>query len=74
MVKPTQRKEMALQAVIIKAVSIRLACQDFCISEICYRYQPKKLEDNVLIADWLIRLCHNQTDWGLGNVLIIYGM
>lgn len=42
MVKPAQHKEMALKTVVINAVSIRLACQAFCISEACYRYQPKK--------------------------------
>ena len=37
-VKPSQRKEMALAAVLNKAVSIRLACQAFGVSQTCYRY------------------------------------
>ena len=66
MVKPSQRKEMALAAVLNKAVSIRLACQAFGVSQTCYRYQAKLCSDNGLIADWLVRLTHNQRNWGFG--------
>ena len=66
MVKPSQRKEMALAAVLNKAVSIRLACQAFGVSKTCYRYQAKLLSDNGLIADWLVRLTHNQPNWSFG--------
>jgi putative transposase len=65
-VKPSQRKEMALAAVLNKAVSIRLACQAFGVSQTCYRYQAKLCSDNGLIADWLVRLTHNQRNWGFG--------
>jgi len=65
-VKPSQRKEMALAAVLNKAVSIRLACQAFGVSQTCYRYQAKLCSDNALIADWLVRLTHNQRNWGFG--------
>jgi putative transposase len=47
-------------------VSIRLACQAFVISETCYRYQPRLSDENAEIADWLIRLTHNQRNWGFG--------
>ena len=66
MVKPSQRKEMAQAAVVNKAISIRLACSIFVVSETCYRYQAKLSSENALIADWLVRLTHNQRNWGFG--------
>lgn len=36
------------------------------ISETCYRYQPKLSGENALIADWLIRVTANQSNWGFG--------
>ena len=46
--------------------SIRLACAAVGISETYYRYQPKLDGENEKIADWLIRLTHNQKNWGFG--------
>lgn len=66
MVRPSQRREMAKQEVKHNAVSIRLACAIFSISETCYRYQPKLSDENMEIADWLSRLTHNQRNWGFG--------
>lgn len=66
MVKPPRRREMAQKAVDEKRVSIRLACWMFSISETCYRYQPKLSSENAEIADWLVRLTHNQRNWGFG--------
>ena len=66
MVKPSRRREMAQRAVVEKRVSIRLACWMFSISETCYRYQAKLSDENAEIADWLIRLTHNQINWGFG--------
>ncbi len=57
---------MALQAMERFGMSIRLACITFSISETCYRYQARLADDNVVIADWLIRLTHNQKNWGFG--------
>lgn len=57
---------MAQEAVEQHGVSMRLACQAFVISETCYRYQPKLSGENAEIADWLIRLTHNQRNWGFG--------
>lgn len=57
---------MAEKAVSCKGVGIRLACQAFGISETCYRYQPKLSDENAEIADWLMRLTHNQRNWGFG--------
>ncbi len=57
---------MAKRAVEEKGITIRLACRAFRISESCYRYEAKLNEENALIADWLIRLTHNQRNWGFG--------
>ena len=66
MVKPSLRREMAQQVVAERGLSIHSACTAFSISETCYRYQPKLSDENAEIADWLIRLTHNQKDWGFG--------
>lgn len=57
---------MAQAAVTEKGVSIRLACAAFGISETCYRYQPTLSTENAEIADHLVRLTHNQRNWGFG--------
>lgn len=56
---------MALHAVQAKGLSI-LACQTFAISETCYRYRATSSVINEAIADHLIRLTHNQRNWGFG--------
>lgn len=66
MVRPSQRREMARWAVQSKGASIRQACTDFSVSTTCYRYQPKHSDENAVIADWLVRLTHNQRNWGFG--------
>lgn len=66
MVKPSQRKEMAQNAVRAQSVSIRLACSAFMVSESCYRYQPRLCSENEEIADWLIKLTNRDSDWGFG--------
>ena len=66
MVKPSQRKEMAQAAITQYRVTISLACRIFRVSETCYRYSAKLSDDNTVIADWLIRLTHNQRNWGFG--------
>lgn len=57
---------MAKQAVADQAISIRLACEAYGISKTCYRYQAKLNDENAVIADWLLRLTHNQRNWGFG--------
>ena len=57
---------MAQWAVKDKAVSIRVACAAFGISQTCYRYQAKLSTENAEISDWLIRLTTNQRNWGFG--------
>ena len=66
MVKPSCRREMAQQTVEQRGISVRLACLTFGISQTCYRYQPKLFAENVEIADHLIRITHNQRNWGFG--------
>lgn len=57
---------MAQRAVADKALSIRVACQAFGISETCYRYQATGSPENAEIADHLMRLTYNQRNWGFG--------
>lgn len=55
------------KAVINKhGVSIRLACVSLDISESCYRYSPKLVTENEVIADWLLRLVTTNKQWGFG--------
>ncbi|MCK9505961.1 MAG: IS3 family transposase [Porticoccaceae bacterium] len=65
-VKPCQRRELAKAAVDQQGVSIRVACETYGISESCYRHQAKLRGENGVIADWLLRLTHNQRNWGFG--------
>lgn len=60
---------MAQQAIHLHAVSIRLAYSAFGISETWYRYQAKLSDDNALIAEQLIKLTKENTDWGFGLYL-----
>lgn len=66
MVRPSQRREMARQAVKAGSTSIAHACATFGVSQTCYRYQAKASEDNSVIADWRIRLTSAYRDWGFG--------
>lgn len=66
MVKPSARRQIAKQVVREKQLNIRLVCNAFGISETCYRYHAKLSSINEEIADRLIRLTHNQRNWGFG--------
>ena len=57
---------MAHWAVTERSATIKLACQAFGISQTCYRYKARLDAENVLIADWLVRLTNNQRNWGFG--------
>lgn len=57
---------MAKSAVAKHGVGISQACKAFSISETCYRYQAKRQEVNVEIANWLERLTDNSRNWGFG--------
>ena len=66
MVRPSQRREIATWAVKDRRQSIAHACQLFGVSQTCYGYTPKLSGENERIADWLVRLTHNQRNWGFG--------
>jgi len=57
---------MAQQAIVRYGVSIRFACVSLGISETCFRHQPKLSSENLLIADWLLRLTQTHKRWGFG--------
>lgn len=57
---------MATWAVEARGATIRQACTDFSLSETAYRYRPKRAGEDVVIADWLVRLTFNQKNWGFG--------
>lgn len=57
---------MAVNAVMERRVSIRLACEIFAISESGYLYKAKRSQENDEIADWLLRLTDNHRTWGFG--------
>lgn len=57
---------MAQDAVNSGRASIRVACAAVGISETCYRYARILDDEHAEIADWLIRLTHNQRNWGFG--------
>ncbi len=57
---------MAVKVIEQRKVSVRLACSAFGISESCYRYKAKNSSENLIIADWLIRLTTAHRNWGFG--------
>lgn len=57
---------MAQAAVASGRTTVRHACDTFAVSQTCYRYQPRLVSENEVIADWLVRLTHNQRNWGFG--------
>jgi len=65
-VRPSQRVEMAKNAVSAKSLGVRQACKAFSISECCYRYERKLSDENGLIAKMLLGLTHAQRNWGFG--------
>lgn len=64
--KPRERCSLAQCSVAKYSVSIRLACRLFQVSETCYRYQPKLISENDIIADRLLDLVEDHSDWGFG--------
>lgn len=57
---------MAKRAVETKYLGVSMACSIFSISKSCYNYESKLKHENVLIADWLLRITANQRNWGFG--------
>ena len=66
MVKPSQRKQLAQEAVEKRVISIRVSCKLFAIGETAYRYKTKLQDENTRIADWLLCITQNQRNWGFG--------
>ena len=66
MTRPAQRRELAAKAVATKGISIALACRAFGVSETCFRYSPKRDDENEQIADLLIGLTKARKTWGFG--------
>ena len=66
MVKPREWRCIAQESVARRNVSIRKACQYFLLSETCYRYQPELASENDEIAQWLVRLTTEHSEWGFG--------
>lgn len=66
MTRPAQRRELAEKAVARKRDSIALACRAFGVSETCFRYCPKRDEENEMIADLLVGLTNAHETWGFG--------
>ncbi len=58
-VKPAQRRKIAIRAVTERGLKTRIVCEAFGISESCYRYKAKLSDDNADIAQWLLKL----TQW-----------
>jgi putative transposase len=57
---------MAITAVKHYNISIRFACECLGISASCYHYQAKLSGENVVVADWLLRLTETHRRWGFG--------
>lgn len=57
---------MARTTVDVGRTTLAHACRTFAVSQTCYRYQRRTALENEVIADWLIRLTHNQRNWGFG--------
>ena len=66
MTRPAQRRELAARVVATKGISIALACRAFGVSETCFRYSPKRDDENEQIADLLIGLTMARKTWGFG--------
>jgi len=63
-VKPSQRRAMAKDAVCKGWLNIGQACEVFSISQTCYRYQPKLSDENEAIASCLELLVKREKTWG----------
>ncbi|CAM3936654.1 HTH-like domain-containing protein [Cereibacter sphaeroides] len=66
MTRPAQRRDWAERAVATKGISIALACRAFGVSETCFRYSPKRDDENEMIADLLVGLTNVHKSWGFG--------
>jgi hypothetical protein len=63
---PSQRREMAGNAMARRGASIALASRAFGVSATCYRYGPKPRAENEEIADLRVGLTDARKTWGFG--------
>ncbi len=73
MIRPAQRRELAVKAVAMKGVGIAPACRGFSIGQTCYRYSPKLDEGNEQIADLFVELTNARKTWGFGLCFLYLG-
>ncbi len=66
MVRPSQRVEMAKEAVNEKTLNVRQACVAYSVSQCCFRYERKLSDDNARIEFLLLGLSQSQRNWGFG--------
>ncbi len=66
MVKASERKIMAKEALVNRAVSISLVCRIFSISETYYPYHSKLNSDNEKTVNLLLGLTQSQRNLGFG--------
>ena len=66
MVRPSLRAKMAKDAMKERGLSVRQACEAFCVSQGCFRYIPKLSGDNARIAGLLLGLAQSRRNWGFG--------
>lgn len=60
------RRALAEKAVATRGVSSALAGRAFGASETCFRYSPKRDEENDRIAELLVALTKSRKTWGFG--------
>jgi putative transposase len=53
--RPSQRRELAMKAVAQNGGSVALACRTFRINETCYRYRPTLSDENEEYPYWQVR-------------------
>lgn len=64
--RPSQRNEIAENAVSKHGVRMALGCRTFEISETYYRYERRLSNKSAEIADWPVRPTANRRSWGFG--------
>lgn len=66
MTRSFQRREMAVNVLVLHGISIALACRIFGVSKTCYHYSAKLNKENKQIADLLIDLTRAKKNWSCG--------
>ena len=61
--RPVQHKIIAQQAAEQCKISISIVCLIFKVSQTCYRYKALLKEENVPIAEWMVKLTSENKTW-----------